>query len=131
MKIFCNTCGAHFPEDFPKTVKSKCNFWELHGGATLPKEYKKKVWDWLFSFNHDQFALESGFSLSTNFQINKFMGNDFEKIKGYTQMTEEEQRTFQKDWFKFINKLDEKDKSNIFMTIFINSHKKWSKKLGG
>lgn len=70
--------------------------------GNLPTEYKKKMWDWVFSMPADEIAVK--FKLSVVFSIGAQPiedANQWEKIKpGYGKMTEKEQQEFQRQHFK-------------------------------
>lgn len=102
MKFYCQSCGVHFPKEFEKTLKPPCNFWGQMGMSNLPKEYKKKVWDWVFSLPVDEIALKFKIGIGISLSSQPVSGeNDFIKmIPGYEKMSEKEQQEAQRKYFK-------------------------------
>lgn len=102
MKAFCNTCGCHFPEEFKDTLKPTCNWWGDRGASNVPEEWKKKIWEWQFGVNVDQFLVETGLSL--NFSLGFTVPNKsdtFEaQVEGWSKMTDKERRNYEKEHFR-------------------------------
>ena len=96
MKAFCNKCGCHFPEEFKETLKPTCNWWGDRGASNLPKEWKKKIWDWQFGINVDQLFGETGLSFQNSFWFElPVKGDTFqEQVEGWGKMTESERKKY-------------------------------------
>ena len=102
MKMPCNQCGCHFPQDFDETFSAPCNIWGDMGASNLPDDYKKRIWDWFFTLPADEMGLK--FSLGVSVLIN-FVPiqpeSMFEnRIPGYSELDEAEKQAVQKKWFK-------------------------------
>jgi len=117
MKLYCLDCGCHFADEFEKTLK--CNFWVHRGLQKLTRKQKKKIWDYLFSFDTDSFAAETGITLSIDMGGEKYNGNEFEKtVPGYKGWDDKTRRNFQKNWFKWVGSLSPKQREEILMIAF-------------
>ncbi len=128
MKASCQSCGAHFPEEFKKTLN--CLFWEQRGLQLLSEEDKKKVWDWFFGFPFDEFAERTKIALEVEIKGVPYYGNFFEKnLSFYDSLSDKERRELQKDWLKFISKLESQKQTAIIMGYFLGKSKKWLKYL--
>jgi len=126
MKIACSDCGAHFPEEFDKTLN--CKFWEQHGLQLLSPEDKKKIWDWIFSFSFDEFAERTKIALEFEFKGVPYCGNFFgNNLSFYKKLPDKERRNFQKDWFKFLSGIDSQFQTRVLMGYFVLKSKKWNK----
>ena len=102
MKIGCNNCGIHFPQDFDTTFKPPCNFWGDAGMANLDTDLKKKLWDWIFMCPSDEIFIKNRYGISFEFRgIAQSEDTQFIKVvPGYKDMTELEQQEFQRKYFK-------------------------------
>ena len=126
MKTQCDKCGAHFPEEFEKTLN--CTFWEQRGLQTLSKEDKKLVWDWIFGFPFDSFAERTKIGIEFEFRGRPYYGNDFERsLPFYKDLPDKKRREFQKEYMGFISGLKPTERSKIFLTYFSCKSKKWKK----
>ena len=116
MKIFCPSCGVHFPDEFKKTLK--CGFWEAKGLKDIDDRRKKQVWNWITSFDFDEFAIRTNYSLNVEWSGSKYIGNDFAMmVPEYEKLTEKQQKEFQKQWFKFLGKAKDLE-GDILMQYF-------------
>jgi len=108
MKVFCKSCGCHFPEDFEETRAESCSYWP---GIGLPKqalennlEICKKFWDYNFAFDYDAAADRTGIMFSMgkpSVSPKVYVENEFERdIPGYKDWPDDKRRRFQKAWFK-------------------------------
>ena len=123
MKIFCPSCGVHFENEFDKTLK--CDFWKLRGLDTIDNRRKKQVWNWLTSFNFDEFAIRTGYSLNVDWKGEKYNGDMFDKsVSEYKNLTEKQRREFQKQWFQFLSGAKDVE-LDILMQYFVQ--KVWKK----
>lgn len=102
MKILCPTCGCHFPEEFDETLKVTCNFWGQRGASNMPIEWKKKIWDWQFSFDFDELAGATGIQLISIWELKPVeVQNTFAaQVDGWDKMTDQERRAYEKKHFK-------------------------------
>lgn len=102
MKVFCEKCGIHFPEDFEETFKPPCNFWGDMGMATIPDDLKRKLWDWLCSVPSDEIAIRTNIAIGIEIRTALILEEDkFEnKINGYTELSEEQKKIAQKTYFR-------------------------------
>lgn len=99
MKVFCKTCGIHFPEEFERTLGKGCGFWSRSGLEILPKEDKVRLWNWLFAFNFDELFVRTGVSLESGFH--RASTDSWESyFPGYPRLSEEEQRELQHLYYK-------------------------------
>ena len=125
MKVFCPDCGCHFNEDFEKTLK--CSFWKSRNLDKLPKKYKKILWKWVFSSPQDELVKGAGCVLHFDWRATseKYTGNEFVKyVPGYKDWPDKRCRQFQREYFKFIQSLDNKDRVQIWFKTFLATHKK-------
>lgn len=102
MKIHCISCGCHFPAEFEDTLNSKCELWQSHNGKKLPIEAKKKVWDWIFSFNSDEFFIKYDINMAFNFSFVKVPPKQQFKnlVPNWEKLSEKEQQEIEKQHFK-------------------------------
>jgi hypothetical protein len=103
MKMPCGTHGAHFPNEFDKTLHWRCTFWKEKGFRYLRKDWKKNIWKWVFSLNSDDLAHNAGYILFFNFggkRIERFKNQFEEDFPEYKTMNDKEKRVFQKKIFK-------------------------------
>jgi hypothetical protein len=131
MKTICESCGCHFPEDFEDTQKDECFYWFDRNLGSLPGEYKKIIWDWIFSLNVDEIAEKTGIILNINFEGSnkRYKENEFEVgIPGYKKWSEEKRKQFQKELAKFVSGLSEEEHSRVLMKLFLHKNKKWKEK---
>lgn len=103
MKIFCKTCGVHFPQDFDKTLQVSCNLWGDSNMSNLDKDLKKKIWDWLFLMPADEIYIKtSGLQLVVSFGA-KFIAEEKVNWPGifsnYEEMSEEQKQEAQRAYF--------------------------------
>jgi hypothetical protein len=128
MKIVCLDCGVHFPDEFKKALK--CSFWKTRGGEKLSNKAKKIVWDWQFSFPYDDFGEKYGYMLNVGWGLIPYTGNSFTGSNPkYVSLSEAEKKELQKDWYKFVTRVSDKDKDKLLWQAFEKGSKKWSKKL--
>lgn len=95
MKTRCPSCTFHFADKFSETLKPDCEFWVARGLSKLPKKYKKRLWQWMFSFDFDEMYLKTGYAISVGLSGEKRQGHKFADIKEYRQMSEKQRREFQ------------------------------------
>jgi len=127
MKFFCSDCGCHFPDEFEETLK--CTFWERRGLANLDPKRKKEIWDFVNSFNTDKFAEETGISINIDLFGQRYTINEFERdVPNYKDWNDETRKEFQKDWFKFVGKLTNKEKDQILLSVFYRTNEKWNER---
>ncbi len=124
MKMSCNACGVHFGDEFEKTLKAPCNYWESIGMSLLSKEHKKKVWDALNILPFDEIGIT--YNLAVSFQlfaqpIPKGMTWD-EIDPEYKKKNEKQRREFQREYF--IKQKDEVAKKKRVQVIPIAKQKK-------
>lgn len=102
MKTFCKVCTIHFQDEFEETLKPPCNYWGDNGMSNMPAYYKKKIWDWLFSLPADEIGEKCNIGISVTYNGVPIEPSDkFENtIPGYVDLTENEKKAFQKDFFK-------------------------------
>lgn len=118
MKFYCKSDGVHFPNEFKQTLK--CTFWQDRGLGDISDKRKKQLWDWLCSFNFDEFAIKTGYGIDFEWNGRPYYGNDFEKVvPNYSKLSEEKKKDFQKQWFDFLNKKAADLQTDIFMQYFI------------
>jgi hypothetical protein len=106
MKALCYDCGCHFDDEFEDTLK--CTFWKRKRLHRIAKKYKKQIWDWFFSFPHDEFAIITKHLLVTSWYgaATKYKGNEFcEVFPSYEQLSDKERRDLQRQYF--LNRRDE------------------------
>lgn len=102
MKIFCQTDGIHFKDEFKDTLKPPCNFWGDIGMTNLPVKTKYIIWDWMFSLPADEIGLK--FNVGISFSVKGIAiaeESRFENIvPDYKKLSEKEQKEFQRQYFK-------------------------------
>lgn len=97
MKTACSTHGAHFPDEYKKTLTKACNFWADRGLAALPAKYKKQVWDWMFGVNLDEIYSKGRHKLEISLIGRKVAKPKvFADIPEYAKMSEGQRRRFQR-----------------------------------
>jgi len=98
MKFGCRVDGIHFKQDFEKTFIPPCDFWGDLGMGNLPKELKKKFWDWIFAMPADEIGLKCKIGISVSFQTAPIMEDSqyINMIEGYKDLSEEEQQNLQR-----------------------------------
>ena len=129
MKTYCASCGAHFPHEFEQTLKKKCTFWKEHGLQKVSSDQKRLLWDWLFSFNMDEFAIKNQVSISFEFHGQPYEGNIYDKLlPKYKTLPDTERQAFQKSFVRFVSKIDDNKKTKIGLEYFVK-HSKWKNKL--
>lgn len=101
MKAFCKTHGVHFPADFKQTIKEDCSFWRDRGLDDLTAEYKRMLWEWMFSFPGDQIFGATGYEIAFAIRGQKKRAKYLwhKLIKGYNKMTERQRQEAQKKYF--------------------------------
>lgn len=116
MKIFCAKHEIHFSEDFPKA--KNCPLWEGYGMTELSEDLKKKVWDWMFTMPQDEIFLKTGYGIQFQMSL-VYVGkseNVFAKhIKGYKDWPDKKRKRFQKAYFKWQKKYQEKALLYLFI----------------
>lgn len=128
MKVFCKAHGPHFENEFNKTLKKDCDFWEIRKLDKLSKKYKKIVWDWIFALPADEIAESQKIMINCQFYGVPYAGNQYKRdVPGYESWSDKKQRQFQKDYSEFINSLTEDQKANVFMQVYLH-HLKSKKK---
>ena len=101
MKVFCPTCGCHFPDEFDDTLRETCGWWEDRGfPASFPNRYREQIWKAVFgAIDADIIRAETGVSVTINFGA---IVNDEghitleEQIPGYRDWDEQKRRAFQR-----------------------------------
>jgi len=129
MKMTCKTCGAHFPEDFGKTMSDECEFWESRGLEALSNVDRHAVWKWLFSYDLDDLFCRTGISLAIEIkQING--GVPWEDIyPGYKLLTEKDQRELQAIHTKLIREANAKWDNSVIFRMKVRLWTHWLKVL--
>ncbi len=103
MKVFCKTCGIHFPEDFEDSLEERCGFWNSQGLGELLDDDKAKLWEWMFSFDFDDLFTRTGIQLQSGFH-REYEGQPWTKIfTGYPDLSEQEQRELQHHYYKIVH----------------------------
>lgn len=116
MKTSCPTHGVHFKDEFEQTLLPDCGYWKNCNGMGLSREAKMKVWDWLFSMPGDEVVGEK-YLMQVSMSFQPFIGEvEFKNlIPGYENMTEDERKNMQKEYFKdpglFMKMLEQAKKS--------------------
>lgn len=103
MKVQCNSCGCHFKEDFDITQTPACNWWGDYKMANLPVDWKKRIWDWIFSCPTDEMEEQIGMSMIMTFFATPFdkSKQDFSAfVQGWDQMDEVARREYQREFYK-------------------------------
>jgi len=103
MKLFCNTCGCHFPHEYEDTLKEGCSYWKQREFPDdFPDKYRKIIWDALTSVPYDEIADKYGLLISTpDFKVvGHYTENQFERdMPGYGGWPDKKRQLFQKEYF--------------------------------
>jgi len=111
MKFGCRVCGAHFKDEFEKTIVSPCMWWQDIGLSSLSKKHKKRLWKNLSDIPYDEIAGEYNIALAVTVvghPLQKVL-NFEEFVPGYNEMTEEERKEYQRKYFKTLNEIETKN----------------------
>jgi len=102
VKVFCRTCGIHFPADYNETFSPRCSFWGDRGLGNLPTKLKSKLWLWLTSLPADEILVETGVDIAVSLKGNSTGPNlSFQdSIPDWDKMTEKQKQAYQKIYFK-------------------------------
>ena len=88
------------------------------------------LWDWVFSTPQDEIAEGARTIIQFDWFAlpERYKGNEFaEGVPGYKKWPDKKRKQFQKEYFKFMRKLSDKERGFIFLKLFLGTHKKWTK----
>lgn len=108
LKTLCVAHGAHFKEDFHKSLR--CGYWKQLGLEKVALKYRRQIWDFMFKLPFDAVGLEHKIAL-----VLQIYGTpippaiDWESVRpGYNKLTEGQRKDFQRRYCK--KQLDEQAK---------------------
>lgn len=96
MKVPCPFCGAHFGDEYYKSLR--CGFWKFGPYKEVPTAFRKKVWDYLMHPLADEMYEATGVAMTIGFLFHNVGKKQALKntVEGYEEMPDKERRALQR-----------------------------------